>query len=336
MPIIIARCLLVLSLGGLLAGCAPRGDVAKWVRHEVWSEEVWYSEWLGGGASARGLSVGYMRPEDRNKPIQERATNDLFYVQLGEPFATRLLLTTGSDSAYPVVVSVFLDYRQVSFGLDGQWGTLHYLEIPPASSVIEIPLEVHIETIGWHDLFVVAFSEPENHPTDPQMRLPPSFPALGRRTVVCVGDCTIPELDAKLPDMRVGEDVGVQRTHVFAWPLLPADDRPAKERLLLTADARPGESFSLELWARNPSVDTRNYVIVPLLDFQQIPFAGEPLLYLFMPAESELFIPGQVQLPSTRGVHELQFIIISDPYRPLEEVRDHFVGSDMRSALIVE
>ncbi len=335
MPIM-ARCLLLLSLGGLLVGCAPRGDVTEWVRHEAWSEEVWYSEWLGGGASARGLAVGYMRPEDRNKPIQERTSSYLFDIQLGEPFVTRLLLSTGSDTAYPVVLSVFLDYKQVSFGLDGQWGTLHYLEIPPAGIVIEIPLEVHIETSGWHDLFVVAFSEPENHPTDPQMRLAPSFPALGRRTVVCVGNCTIPELDTRLPDVWIGEDVGVQRTQVFAWPLLPADGRPAKERLLLATEAGPGESFSLELWARNPSADTQNYVILPVLDFQQIPFAGEPLLHLSMPAGSELFIPGQVQLPGTRGVHELQFIIISDPYRPLEEVRDHFVGSDMRSALIVE
>ncbi len=333
---IIARCLLLFSLGGFLVGCAPRSDVTAWVRHEVWSEEVWYSEWLGGGTSARGLAVGYMRPEDRHKPIQERTSTYLFYAQLGEPFVTRLLLGTGSDTAYPVVVSVFLDYKQVGFGLDGQWGLLHYLEIPPAPTLMEIPLEVRIETSGWHDLFVVAFSEPENHPVDPQMRLAPSFPALGRRTVVCVGDCTIPELDAKLPDVRVGEDVGVQRTHVFAWPLLPADGRPAKERLLLAAEARPGESFSLELWARNPSTDTRNYVIVPVLNFRQVPFAGEPLLYLSMPAGSELFIPGQVRLPGNKGVHELQFIIISDPYQPLEEVRDYFVGSDMRSALIVE
>lgn len=332
----IARCLLLLSLGGFLAGCAPRGDVTAWVRHDVWSEEVWYSEWLGAGTSARGLAIGYMRPEDRNKPIQERASNDLFHVQLGEPFVTRLLLSRGSDTAYPIVVSVFLDYKQVSFGLDGQWGALHYLEIPPAGTVIEIPLEVRIETSGWHDLFVVAFSEPENRPADPQMRLPPSFPAIGNRTVVCVGDCTIPELDAKLPDVRVGEDVGVQRNQITAMPLLPADGRPAKERLLLVAETGPGESFSLELWARNPSVDTRNYVIVPVLNFQQIPFAGEPLLHLSMPAGSELFIPGQVQLPGTKGVHELQFIVIFDPYRPIEEIRNPFVGSDMRSALIVD
>lgn len=331
----IARCLLLLTLGGLLAGCAPRGDVAEWVRHEVWSEEVWYSEWLGAGTSARGLAVGYMRLEDRNKPIRERASNYLFDVQLGEPFVTRLLLSTGSDTAYSVVVSVFLDYKQVSFGLDGQWGTLHYLEIPPAGTVIEIPLEVHIETSGWHDLFVVAFSEPENRPADPQTRLPPSFPAIGNRTVICVGDCTIPELNVKLPDVRVGEDVDAQRNQITAMPLLPADSRPA-ERLLLAAEAGPGESFSLELWARNPSSDTRNYVILPVLNFQQVPFAGEPFLYLSMPTGSELFIPGQIQLPRTKGVHELQFIVIFDPYRPIEEIRNPFVGSDMRSALIVE
>lgn len=49
---------------------------------------------------------------------------------------------------------------------------------------------------------------------------------------------------------------------------------------------------------------------MPVLNFQQTAFAGESLLHLRMPPGSELFLPGQVQLPKARGTYELQFIIL--------------------------
>ena len=329
----LSRIGLLISLIGFLIGCAvPAAEMAV-VRHETWSEDVWFSE---PQKMTRGLGVGFMRPEDRHKPIHERASNDQFHVRAGDPFTTRLLLNTGSDLSHPVAIAIFLDYEQVTFGLDGQWGQLHYLEIPPAVDM-EIPLEVPVNTSGWRDLFVTVFSEPEGRPIDPQTRLPPSFPAVGRRTVVCVGACIPPEPDERLPEARVGEVVGVQRTSPSAMPLLPDDGRPAKERLLLATKTRPGAAFALELWARNPADNiTREYVIVPVLNFQQTSFEGDSLLHLRMPPGSELFLPGHVQLPKAKGTHELQFIVIFDPYLPLQEVQDRFVHAPMSSALIAE
>ena len=112
--------------------------------------------------------------------------------------------------------------------------------------------------------------------------------------------------------------------------------RPPKQRLLLSATAEPGEAFLLELWARNPNDQLKDYVVLPVLNFQQVPFAGSEILHLRMPAGSELFIPGQIQLPDEEGVHELQFITIFEPYQPLDEVRDPFVQSIMRSALVIK
>lgn len=333
----LSRVALLICVIGSLIGCAASTDDIAVVRHETWSEDVWFSEWPETEIGPRppGLSVGYMYPEERHKPIRERTQNYLFHIPAGAPFTTRLLLRRGDDVAPHVAIAVFVNYQQVPFSLDGRWGLVHYAEILPVV-VMEIPLEVPIAASGQHDLFVVVFSEPEGRPIDPQTRLPISFPAYGRRTAVCVETCHVPEPEERLPEAWVGKVVGVERTHVDAMPLLPDDGRPTKERLLLAAEARPGAPFALELWARNPSDTPREYVIVPVLNFQQTAFAGESLLRLRMPPGSELFLPGSVQLPKTRGTHELQFIVLFDPYAPLDRVRDESVWSPMSSALIVK
>ncbi len=217
--------------------------------------------------------------------------------------------------------------------LDGQEGLLHYLEIPPLVD-IEIPLTVPVSTPGWHDFFVVVFPQPDYHPTEPAERLPPKLGVGGRRTVICAGNCRKPI--QTLPSVFVGQEVNIRTLVVDAFPLLPNDGRPPQHCLLLTVTGKPGEILPLELWARNPSDQTKEYVVIPLLDFQQITFAGSDVLHLHMPPRSELFIPGEIQLPTAEGIHELQFISIFDPYRDLDEITDPFVQSAMRSALVVE
>ena len=325
--------LLLFSLAVLFAGCSPP-DHTEWVNHGEWSSQVrqvQFSEWPN--VTHLGLEVGFVRPEDRNTHPYQRPSIDQFRIRSGDSFTTLLILSTGYDEPYPVLVSVFLDYEQIRYSLDGHQGVLHHVDIPPGVNM-EIPIKVPIETSGWHDLFVIAFREPENRPTDPQARLPPSLSVGGFRTVVCAGDCTRPT--RLLPDALVGQDAGVHRTDVDALPLLPDDGRPPKQRLLLSATAEPGEAFLLELWARNPNDQLKDYVVLPVLNFQQVPFAGSEILHLRMPAGSELFIPGQIQLPDEEGVHELQFITIFEPYQPLDEVRDPFVQSIMRSALVIK
>jgi hypothetical protein len=320
-----------LCLMGLLSACSPAdyADEVEWVIHNNWTTATHTSTWEG--VERRGLGVGFMRPEDRAIHPYQRLSTHQFRVQPGQTFATYLLLGMGSnvDEPYPVLVSLFLDYEQVGFYLDGQWGILHYLEIQPGVDM-EIPLELPIETPGWHDLFVVVFLGPEYHPTDPHKRLT-SLNLGGRRTVICAGECTISEYALPEPFMGVGNSA--DRLHVNAFPLLPGDT-PPPERLLMSTTINSGDVMDLELWARNTSERSKNYIVLPLLNFQQIPFAGFKSLYLHMPPGSELFVPGQVQLPEVERVNEFQFITIFDPYRPLADITDPFVQSNLRSAII--
>lgn len=326
----VLRLLLLFCLSGMLSSCSSADHIER-VRHSEWSANVHLSEWPEAGV--RGLGIGFVQPEFRELSPLERPSTHTFHVQQGEPFAPLLILVTGYSEPYPVLVSVFLDYRQVRFVMDGRQGHLHYLKIEPGVNM-EIPIEVPIQTPGWHDLFVVAFREPNYHPTDPQERLPPALAVGGRRAVVCVEDCTIP--DQPLPDALGGEKTLAKTGMVNAFPLLPDKDKPPMRRLLLSVTASPGETLALELWGRNTSDTARRYVVLPLLDYQQIPFGGSSILHLHMPPGSELFLDGQIKVPDKAGVHELQFVSIFDPYRSLDEVIDPFVQSVMRSAIVVE
>lgn len=324
------RLLLLLCLAWLFPGCSS-SDHEEWVRHSEWSAETQFNQWPNVGH--RGLAVGFVETEHRNTPPSRRPSTHEFHIQEGEAFTTLLILATGYSEPYPVLVSVFLDYKQIRFTLDGQQGLLHYLEIEPGMDM-EIPLEVPVETPGWHDLFVVAFREPDYHPTDSQERLPPNLGVGGRRTVVCAGVCTTST--QLLPEALVGQGTDARTFNAYAYPLFLDDGSPPKQRLLLSAPASPGETFALEVWARNPSDQMRNYLVLSLLDFKQTGIADSSMLHLHMPPGSELFIPGQIGLPDEEGTHELQLIYIFDPYQALDSIPDPFVQSNMRSALVVE
>jgi hypothetical protein len=314
----------------LISACSPNSD-SEWIRHDNWSVDTQFAKWP---ITHQGLSVGFVQTEHRDIHPYQRPSNTEFHIQAGDAFTTSLILSTGYDEPYPVLVSVILDYEQVRFSLDGREGLLHYLEVPSGVD-LEMPMEVAVQTAGRHDLFVIAFREPDSHPVDPQDRLPPALSVGGRRTVICVDDCTVPARD--LPVTHVGQLAGAS-THgtISALPLLPGSDRP-QQRLLLTSNAWPGEPVALELWAKNDTEQTRDYIVLAFLDFQQIAFGSFEAIHLSMPPGSEIFIPGAVKVPDERGLHELQFVYIFDPFQAIDtEVRDPFVQSQSRSAITVK
>jgi len=301
-----------------------------WIRHNTFSEGT--NRVLWAGVKTRGLGVGFVRAEDRATWPYDRPSTSRFLIEEGAPFTTLLILSTGHDQPYPVLISVLVDYRQVEFRLDGKKGLLHYLEIDPGAEVnTEIPMEVPIGGLGWHDVTVVVFPDPEFQPADPQQRLPPKLGAFGRRTVVCVEGCT--PVGSALPEPLVGTSGAIGGPK--ALPLVPGD-RPPRERLLMTITARAGASVDLELWASNRDEALREYVVVPFLNYHQVSYAGADRLLFHMPPDSSLFVSGQVQVPDREGIHELTFLYVFDPFQDIEAVTDPFVRSAMRAGIIAE
>jgi hypothetical protein len=318
----------------LIPACSVQNSIpveqeVEWVRHDEWSEQTTFANW---GTDPAGLAVGFVRPELRDVHPSKRgeiASNDKFHLEAGESFSTYLILSTGYDEPYPVLLSAVLDYRQVPLKLDGDEGLLHYLEVEPGVDM-EIPLEVAVEEPGWHDFFIVAFRLPEAHPTEPDDRLPPSFGTGGTRTVLCVETCEKPK--DLLPPVMVGQGT-TGEGNTAGLPLLPDDGRPANQRLLLVETAEPDSRFPLELWVENGQEQAREFVLIPFLNFQQVPFDDISQLHVKMPPHSTLLIPGNIELPAKPAINELQIVAISAPYQPLNGI-DRFIHSAMRAAII--
>ncbi len=328
----LALVVLMICLVNVTGACteAFTTQTTEWVRHDSWSSNVHFADWPD--VNNRSIGVGFLRPEEREIHPYERRSTYQFEIGASEPFTTDLILSTGKERA--VLVSLFVDYQQTSFSLDGIEGLLHYFVINPDEE-LEIPLSVNITGEGWHDLFVVVFFEPEKHPTDLEMRLPGSSLHLsGRRTVVCVVDCIH---QPSLPRPITGEDKQVNRLLVNALPLLPGEESP-QQRLLLSTSVKSNTTLDIELWARNSDHVSRDYLVLPMLDFMQVPFTqnDDGLLHLTLPPGHELYLPGQIAIPTIEGTHEFLFIFIFNPYQPLDEVADPFVQSEMRSAIVVE
>ncbi len=105
----------------------------------------------------------------------------------------------------------------------------------------------------------------------------------------------------------------------------------------MSITVKPGEAIPLELWSGNSGDQAGEYVILPVLDYRQITFAGSNVLHLNMPPGNELFLPGEIRAPDKAGIHELHLICVHKPYQVLDqEVTDPFVRLYMRSAIVVQ
>jgi hypothetical protein len=232
------------------------------------------------------------------------------------------------------LVSLFVNYEQVEFSLDNKAGLLHHVVLEP-NQELEIPMSIAFENEGWHDVFVAAFYSPEKHPQDAELRLPGSGIHLaGFRTVVCVKTCQKPDIAMT---QYVGEPIEATKLSGIRALLLSLGDEEPQRRLLPIAMVEPKEDLAVELWARNLTDAERNYVVIPIYDFLQVPFteSGNDKMLFYMPQDSNLLLPGTIK-GANEGFHEFLTITIFDPFQNLDKVVDPFVKSEMRTGIIID
>jgi hypothetical protein len=327
------KVVLFIILVSSFASCAPLGENEAWVRHSSWSANVRSVTSL---QQHRGLFAGFVQPEYRDTPINQRPAITQFTISNTGVFTSLLILGTGHEQPYPILVSAFLDYEQVSFSLDGRDGRLHYIEALPGVD-LEIPLAVSMRSKGWHDFFVVVFGEPENQSVDPNDRLPgsPSLLVGGVRTVICVENCNPgSQVFSTSYEGRPG-DRSSGSAFLAALPLSSNATAAPQRRLLQVVHGQPDQPFALQLWALNETNQSMDYVVLPLLDYRQVNIGAGKVLQFSMPVGTELFVSGKITLPHEPGVHELQVIYIFNPYEAVDGHLDPFVHCITRAALVV-
>ncbi|MCA9937846.1 MAG: hypothetical protein KC418_04345 [Anaerolineales bacterium] len=282
----------------------------------------------------RGQAIGYVWPEERHLPPDERSQTSEINLSVGEAFDPYLILKSEKEETF--LITMLVDFEQVAFELDGQKGLLHEVVVPPGSD-LEIPIELDIPQPGIHEVIVFAFVDPYNGTLDHQYRMSTANKGVGRRAIVLVGDSN--ELGRQLPAPLHGElvpdgiDLGLNAA--FATYTTREDVHPSKRQLYVT-EAKPGETFNYHLWVSNLQGEMgADYALMMFYNFHQVPIQNQDVTVVRLEPGEEIVIPTSQQLVSEPGVNQLQVVYIFDPYRSIlnKEVRAAFVLSDFRIAV---
>jgi hypothetical protein len=299
------------------------------VVHEAFSNQVWTANWTleEGGVKIYDPSqagLGFVRPADRYTPPGQLPQNEEFHLRPGEPLLLHLVVNAAQSSTF--LLTVLLDYQQIPFTLDGQYGLLHEIKVKSedgASAVtIYIPAQITIGGPGAHDLIIMAFNNPHNRPWNHEARdLVFGCNLHGRRTVVIVGDSSrpvqeiMPDVYGAAPPAKV--DFGL-RVMFADMPASPIDTtHPSERQMCMTAHGEAGGTFRYQLWLSNYELpdDTVNYGLMRFLDFHQIDFKGKDLFVAHFDGRQEAITEDSLVLPTQLGIHELQIVYVFDPYK---------------------
>lgn len=294
------------------------------VVHRVLSEQSQTANWTieEGGVQIYDSSqagLGFVRPEDRNTPPSQLPPNEELHIQSGEPLRLDLVANAAQDSTF--LVTTLVDYQQVPFSLDGQYGLLHEIRVENGG-YLYVPIQIDINGPGAHDLIIMAFRDPYNRPWDQDVRNS-AFGCLvsGRRAVVIVDNVDSPaqKTGPNIWGVSPPEEVDFGVRVLFAdMPASPLDTtHPSQRQMRMTAYGQAGESFQYQLWLSNYDSpdDVVDYGLMRFLDFHQIDFKGENLFIAHFEGRQETIVEDSFLLPLQTGVHEVQIVYVFDPYK---------------------
>lgn len=310
-------------------------DIENVVRHTTHSNQVRVGpQW----EIPRGLGIGFVWPEERDLSPDKRSPNEEIILGDKKIFESLLILSTTQETT--VLVCVLLDYKQISFELDGQAGILHEIKIFPGGD-LEVPIKVKIDKPGIHDLIVLAFDDPYNGSLEPGFRSSFNVDTVGRRARIIAGNDT--EILFQLPAAIRGNPAPNGSTLslgvAFAtFPFFYEKNTHPSERQLYVAQGKIGEPFKFQIWASNLNgQEGSDYALVMFKNFHQVPINDQEMVLLNLMPGEEKILDAEIGLSSRAGVDQLQIIYVFDPYKSIlnEDVRAPFVFNSPRIAIEV-
>lgn len=327
------------------SGTSDHGEVvngiADVVVHSSYSQEVVYKEippeWYSEGVT-KDYAIGFVRPEDIDIYPYNRPQTQEFRLKEDETFAPFLVLLNGLQEPKTLLLTTILDYRQVIFELDGKEGLLHEVIVPPETDM-NLPLRLSIDNVGAHDLQVVLFDDPYNVTSDDLFRMDFSGHAMGRRSVVIVGEDETPVryLQPVITGMPIPSDVTFTPRVGFASAPSSEEIHPSK-RQLYVGEALAGELYPFQMYLNNPDEDEAIIqAIIPFLDYHQVEMNGFKVIVADLKPRQEAIFNVELALSEEPSIHQFQAILLFDPYRSVlrHEVYDPFVIGSFRIAIDV-
>lgn len=326
MPRLLVALCMVLILSAPL-GCGTEvtsyeevvNGIANVVVHYDDSENVIFKE-LPAEVKNLGLDigVGFTRPEDLDIYPFDRPQTLEFRLKEDEDFTPLLTVGNGLPEPQTVLISILLDYRQVSFVLDGKAGLLHQVTIPSDRDMY-IPFYLDIDGTGAHDLQVVVFDDPYNFTLDKNYRMSLEGHVTSRRAVVIIGfDETPARLLQPVTLMMspIPSDVSFSPPVGFVSAPSSEEVHPSK-RQLYVAEAAAGKPYSFQMYLANAGYRPVIQAMVSFLDYHQFKINGLDLLLADLRPGEETVVDITLQMASEPAIHQFQTIYLFDPYKSL-------------------
>lgn len=319
----------------------PASMMEDIIIHNEFSERAHIGPVPEGIQGDRG--IGFIREEHIHTPIDELPQNEEFYLNTEmDTFEPFLVLMNNTDQPKTFLVTLMLNYRQVSFTFNEQSGLLHLIEIPPFSDIY-FPMSVQISKPGRHDIQAVMFEDPFNLRMDYEFRRDVTGYAMGQRIALTVGDDHTPARTFDVLDLEKlpVPDEGISLDVMFRNSLQnQASDSALPHRELIHTDTVQLEQpYPLQIIiTSNDEYDAGIKAVMPFLNYRQVDLEGQDVIVTSLGVQEEAFLNTELILPEERGVHQLQAIYLVEPYANMLENKDlsPFVKGSMRVAFIVE
>lgn len=208
------------------------------------------------------------------------------------------------------LVLAFIDYNSTPFYYDGNVSSIHIINISPMNlsqgyfNITNIP-------DGFHDILLLAFLDPYNHSLDDGYRLDTDNSDMGRWrfNVIC-------ENDTK-PDVEFKDQYSNCNSSNILNGLLVSKES-FSNNVFLSKNVTSNEKLHYFINVGNTGNDSKNYTIIQLLDYKQIPInyseSEDYVYYGSIKSGERSSIPVELLVPDSSGVHELIIIWATNPY----------------------
>jgi hypothetical protein len=286
-------------------------------------------------ANTSGNSTVYSTTYDENKvsesfgvtiltgPMKQNETGQTALRRIGadKPFEGYLWVNNQMAQDNDFLVFGLLDYQQIPFEFNhsGSVGVHHRIHLAPYEESV-YPFVLPPMADGSHDFEIFLVMKPDIHSLDDSARLATDQALLGSRRINIIAGNT-PGFSSPIINNYDGPTVSCGPAYVLNDGLL-VTKKPCETKALLSSRAAPGSAYDYSI---NIAADN-NYpvsvAVVPLLDYSQIPLAGntkDRVAFFNLSAKEKLAVPANVILPPDDGLHELLVLWIPKPYDSLDE-----------------
>jgi hypothetical protein len=271
--------------------------------------------------------------------ISSRTNGREICIKEDESLKAFFVLKYGIQKAKTLLMTAILDYQQVEFTLDGQYGLLHEIHIPSETNGIEItfPIQVDINGNGAHDLQFIFFDDPYNQSLDIDYRSNLHGYSFGYRTVIIAGEDNTPA--RSIPSSNItGTPIPqeVEFSPYAGFTYIPTDNSHPSERQLYVDETIAGEEYKFQIYLANSDEynPTRQCTFL-FIDYHLAKIDNSDILLINFNPNEEAVLDVTVLLEEP-ALHQLQMVYLFDPYESVinEEVYTPIVFGSPRIAIL--